>query len=376
MIFVPVLYHRYLFVPYWSYLVVIGLTSLLFTFCTKFKVNKYIYMLITPLLFVVFFLLEYPILIGILFSPLLVWRYLNIRKQEVVKRESLYILLTVIATIYVSIFVHDSVVMIYPFLQFVLLSFGYIASHLVHVRKNDLKAIDRKIPFYFVGLLVASAGLFFLAYPVLRQITSSLWKGIINFTGNSILGVSNFLSFFQVEKRGWPEQTPEEAKHGDGYWDELQEYNLMEEISGLVVLGVILVLLVVLILLIISVVKKQVKKRMTLVEINHSKPQSPISTYREDAVVESTKKSLFKRNQHIPNNPIRKMVYQFERKAVKYKKGRKPSETVEDWFQRVGIKANLNIYQSVRYGNQEVSDQEQQQLKRELKHMEDVLFGK
>ncbi|WP_339214093.1 hypothetical protein [Ornithinibacillus sp. FSL M8-0202] len=376
MVFLPVLYHRYFFVPYWSYLGIITLICLLFTFLTWKNANRLIYFLMAPIVFVAFYLLDYPFLISILFTVSLIWSYVFIRKQQVVKRESLYILLTVIATIYVSIFVHDSEMMIYPFLQFVLLFLGYIASHLVHVGKNDRKDIDRKIPFYFLCLLVGGAVLFFVAYPALRYMTVAIWTGIINLVGGTILGFSNLLSFWQVEKRGWPEQTPDEAKHGDGYYNELPEYNVIEEISGIVVLAVGLLLILVLVLVIFSILKNQVKNRLDKTPVDVGKPQSPIHIHREDSEEENLRKPLLNRKKQLPDNPIRKMVFQFEKKAVKYNKGRKPYETVEDWFHRVGIDANFNIYQQVRYGNQLVNVEDQQILKKQLKMVEDVLFDK
>ncbi|MBS3682112.1 hypothetical protein KGF86_18125 [Ornithinibacillus massiliensis] len=376
MIFLPVLYHRYFFVPYWSYLGIITLICLLFTLLTWKKANRVIYFLMVPIVFIAFYLLDYPFLISIFFSVLLVWSYVFIRMQQVVKRESLYILLTVIATIYVSIFVHDSEMMIYPFLQFVLLFLGYISSHLVHVGKNDRKDIDRKIPFYFLCLLAGGAVLSFVAYPALSYMTVAIWTGIINLVGGTILGFSNLLSFWQVEKRGWPEQSSEEAKLNAEFENRLPEYNVIEEITGLVVLAVGLLLIIVLVLVIVMILKNQVKKRLEKSLVDLRKPQSPIQIHREESQEESIRISLFNRKKPLPDNPIRKMVLQFEKKAVKYNKGREPYETVEDWFHRVGIDANFNIYQRVRYGNQQVNEEDQQILKKQLKMVEDVLFDK
>ncbi|WP_047983715.1 hypothetical protein [Ornithinibacillus californiensis] len=375
MITIPVFYHRFFFVPYGSYLAVIAAACILFSILTKLKAHLKVNIVVAPILFIVFSLLDYPFVFSALFSVFLVWSYINIRKQEVINREALYILLTVFATVIVSIFVHDSQIMMFPFLQFVLLFFGYIASHMVHVVKEDRKQIDRKIPGYFAGLLIIGAGLFFIAFPLLRQITVKIWQGFINLAGDVILGVSNFLSFFEVEKRGWPEQTPEEAKHGDGYWDELQEYNVLEEMSGLLVMGVILVLLFVFALIIINYIRKQVKNRLINVDVELAEKKSPIPIHRE-AIVENESKSIFKRRKKEPNNPIRKMVFQFERKATKFNKGRKSHETIEDWFKRIGVEADINIYQRVRYGDRKVSENEQQALKSQLKSMEQVISVK
>ncbi|WP_042142906.1 hypothetical protein [Paucisalibacillus sp. EB02] len=374
MVFIPVLYHRYFFVPYWSYLAVIALACVIFTFIKKFNANLIVYVLVAPVLIGLFYFLDYPILIVILFSSLLVWRYMAIQNQELIRRETIYILLTVFATIFVSIFVHDSEFMMYPFLQFILLFFGYIISHLVHVVKEDRKQIDRKIPGYFVGLLIAGAGLFFATYPLLRIITVTLWDGLILLATSTILGVSNFLSFWKVEKRGWPDQDPDKITH-DGYGYMSPDNSVLKEMSGLLVFAIVIVLLFVFVLLSISFMKRQVKRRFIKVELQEDTLNSNIHIYR-DKIVEEKKLPFFNRKVKTPDNPIRKMVFQFERKADKHKKGRKAHETIEDWFKRIGIEADINVYQGVRYGNQSVSDTEKDSLRKQLKRMEERLEAK
>jgi hypothetical protein len=374
MVFIPVLYHRYFFVPYWSYLAVIALACVVFTLIKKFNANLIVYVLVAPVLFGIFYFLDYPILIVILLSGLLVWRYMAIQNQELIRREPLYILLTVFATIFVSIFVHDSEFMVYPFLQFIILFFGYIISHLVHVGKEDRKQIDRKIPGYFIGLLVAGAGLFLSTYPLLRSITVTLWDGLILLASSTILGVSNFLGFWEVEKRGWPDQDPDKITH-DGYGYMAPDESVLKEMSGLLVFAIAVVLLFVLVLLAISFVKRQVKRRFIKVDVQEAMLNSPIQIHR-DNLVEEKKFSFFNRKVRVPDNPIRKMVFQFEKKAVKHNKGRKVHETIEDWFKRIGIEADINVYQGVRYGHLNVSDSEKELLRKQLKRMEEILEAK
>ncbi|GGA76978.1 hypothetical protein [Ornithinibacillus halotolerans] len=375
MVFMPVFYHRYFYVPYWSYLAVIVVACIIFTLIKKSNANLFVYVLVAPVLFVTFSMLDYPTIIVILLSGLLVWRYMAIQHQEFIKRESLYILLTVIATIYVTIFVHDSEFMVYPFLQFVILFFGYISSHLVYVVKEDRKQIDRKVPGYFIGILIAGAVLLFATYPILRFVTVTLWDGLISLTGGSILGVSNVLGyFFEVEKRGWPDQDSDKITH-DGYGYAAPDESVIREMSGLLMFTIAVVLLFVMVLLIISFFRRQVKKRYKKGEIQEKVSEATFLIQR-DSIVEDNKTSIFRRKVKSPNHPIRKLVFQFERKAVKHKKGRKPHETIEDWFKRIGIEEDINIYQSVRYGNHIVNESDQESLKEQLKRMEELLTAK
>src|SRR5699024_2743369 len=84
------------------------------------------------------------------------------------------------------------------------------------------------------------------------------------------------------------------------------------------------------------------------------------------------RKKLFQK----PVHPVRKMVYQFERTAAKYKMGRRQFETVEDWMERIGLEADFTVYEKVRYGKVEVSESEAIQLKEEIRKIEKALKEK
>jgi hypothetical protein len=68
-----------------------------------------------------------------------------------------------------------------------------------------------------------------------------------------------------------------------------------------------------------------------------------------------------KRNSGQPSNRIRKEIFRLERNAEKLQLGRISSETVGEWFTRIGVEENLfiqSVYEKVRYGNVLASDEE------------------
>jgi hypothetical protein len=67
-----------------------------------------------------------------------------------------------------------------------------------------------------------------------------------------------------------------------------------------------------------------------------------------------------------PHHPVRKLIYQFEKKTARAGKGRQPSETLEEWFWRIGLPVDGLVYEKVRYGHGTSNEQEVQQLKDEL----------
>ncbi|SHF87228.1 hypothetical protein [Ornithinibacillus halophilus] len=369
LITIPIFYHKYEFVPYGSYLAVIVVFGFLFLLISN-KVKYGWNIVLAPVLFGVFYILDYPIIIAAAFAVLLVWRFINIRKEALIHRENHYIVATLLLTAVVSILVHDSLVMLYPFLQFVILFLGYIFSQVYVVNSNDRKQINYRLPLYFVGLLAVGAGIFFVIFDSVRNTVLSLTQGILNGAGAALRGGSDLLSFFTVKERGWPKQTPEEAKHGDGYWDELQQFNVIEGGSILLIAGVSVILLVALGVIIYSLIKR--KKRNSDASVEKSDAVSYGSLMDRNGqgqILKNPFKKYFKK----PSHPIRKLVYQFEKKASKSNNGRMASETLEDWIARTRFNLNFDSYQKVRYGLKEVTDEELKELKLQLKEIETKL---
>lgn len=79
--------------------------------------------------------------------------------------------------------------------------------------------------------------------------------------------------------------------------------------------------------------------------------------------------SLFHKKEKRPNDLIRREIFDFEKYAQKMAAGRYPFETVEEWWRRAGLNGAdqaIHIYEKVRYGNQDYSHEELNQLKHEL----------
>ena len=75
---------------------------------------------------------------------------------------------------------------------------------------------------------------------------------------------------------------------------------------------------------------------------------------------------LFEKSMH----PARKIVLHFEKQAKKNGYGRNKTETIEEWLRRLKISTDFLVYQKVRYGELDVSDEEIQGLKNELTEIE------
>ena len=364
LIMLPVMHHRFLWVPYWSYLIILLLTCILFSVITARTDSFSWYILMVPVLFIIFYLWDYPLLAAILFPVLFVWRYISIRKEEIINRENQYIIITIVLTALALLIVRDSRIMIFPFLQIIILITGYISSHLAALKKHDRKQFDSRLAVYFAGFLGSSALLFYAISDGIRNTVLGIWNGFLHLLGLSLGGVSNLLSFINVEEQEIPSETSESLGVRDGDRMEVRDFPLIESITSYIAIGLVLILLI----LGLFYWKRRFRStgRQEADDTAISYSELDPGQDRNGYSLKNRIKGMFKR----PEHPVRKMVFRFEKIAAKNKKGRKRFETIEDWFDRIGLESDIAVYQKVRYGETDVGNQETEALRLQLTEME------
>jgi hypothetical protein len=313
-----------------------------------------------------FYIMDYPLVLTILFTGVFVWRFIDIRNEEAISRENNYILITLGLIAVNSILIQDSRIFIYPFILFAIIIFGYIISHLVVVPKKERKQFDKKLSVYFIGLLAAGAGLLFLFFDGIRFIMVTFFQGILDTIAYIIAGFAGLFSFLDPQ-----EVEPVELGEGDAgenpaaeYWDEPEGPSLIEVITPYVLIAVSLLIVT---LLVVWIWKNRYR-RFDKVKQNEN------VSYNSEELDSSPSSSSFSqwRNRFYnkPAHPIRKMVYQFERTAARHQMGRRRSETIEAWLRRIEMYMDFEVYQKVRYADAGVSEREANELKEQIKEME------
>ncbi|WP_042222613.1 hypothetical protein [Oceanobacillus manasiensis] len=364
MCLMPFIYHRFMWVPYWSYLIVIVVACLVFSLITIYTNSYIFYILMAPLLAGVFYLLEYPAIFVVLLSGLLVWRYINIRKEDIISRESNYILATLLLMLIIGMLVPDLRAMLYPFLVIFLNVFGFLWSHIAALSKKERKQVDKRLIPAFAGVLITGAILIFFTYDFIRWALSGFYYGVITLLGGSLSWFASLLQFIEAPDRGWPKQG-NQMDAGDGFWNELEDASVIEQATPYIIIGTIVALLLFAIVLVILFWKKRFSKSETEEEIESSVSYSALEN---DYELHTSRTSRLNRWFNKPKHPIRKLVFQFEKKAMKEKKGRRKYETIEEWLNRIGVNADLEIYQMVRYGEvEQVSQADVEKLRLVIK---------
>jgi hypothetical protein len=366
LIVLPFLYHRFMWVPYGSYIVIAIIACVMFSILAKFTVSYLWYILLAPILFLTFYLLGYPVVLAIIFAGVFVWRYINIRNEEAVSRENNYILITLGLIALNSILIQDTSMMIYPLLLFIIVIFGYILSHLSVVQKNERKELDKKLSAYFIGILAAGAGLLFLLFDGTRLIVVTAFQGILNMIGAVIAGIAHIFDFFEPQELEMMEQELEEEGENPfaEYWNAEDGPSLIEVITPYVLIAVAVLFLTILVYWIWKNRNRKFQKPAENESVSYS--SAALDPKPSASTLSKWRDTLFKK----PDHPVRKLVYQFERTAVRHHMGRKHFETVEDWMKRIGFSADFSIYEKVRYGEEAVSEKEADQLKEQIRQME------
>lgn len=374
LLMLPIFHHKYLMVPYWSYLLLAVGTCAVFTLMHTKKMSNMLYFGALPVLFITLYLLNYPVVFTIILPIIFVWRFVFIKKYQDIRKEKQYLLITCLLGAINIILINDPRYLIYVLALLLILFAGFMISHYVSVHKNQRQDVNILLGFYFAIALFGGAGIFSLLSNQIFQIAIFMRQTIIFLFSNIITGVANTLSFLDVEQQGWPEQEDDGSLSAmdDKIIEKSTGFNMMEVLTVLAGITFAIFLIVFILFAIDAMRKRKQLQEIHLAEEKQSGIDYFTSKDSKGTIIKEWRPT-FSRKQ--PNHPIRKAVYQFERKAKKKKWGRKPSETIEDWLGRIGFEGHLDTYQKVRYGDMlEVSYDEVNELRRHLQHIEQKYF--
>lgn len=350
----------YMWVPKWSIFAVIIPLCIAFILLEKNKVDYKSYYLIAPLLMITFYsLLKFPLLLCLPVSLLIIWRYLRIRQLFLIGREASYILLTAMISIIVYIITSDVLAIGYLFLQLFVLVFGFAVSHVAVSGRRKFPIYQSG--FYFICFFLIGA---FLAFIISTQ--SYIERVLDNFIYILFSIIGRVLNLFSLLEPSTAENLLE-GLEGLPEKPALVETPAMQYIGSIV--GIYIAIGLIIAIFGLLVVLKLLKRDASSQEGIGGKS---VNSEWETGEYGSYKKFMraIKRLRIGKKHPVRIMIHEFERKAVKNKMGRKQSETLNEWFHRIGLQVNVEVYQKVRYGNIGVSEKDVEDLKSGLKKIE------
>jgi hypothetical protein len=303
---------------------------------------------------------NYPVFLNIFFSLLFIVRYIQIRNELVTNKELKYLISTTFLSIFMYLITKEEVSIIFLVLQFFVLVFGYIASHVALIDKEIKLKINYKLGFYFIILI--SLGSFISYWIMTQSFLVKLWNKFIYITFSF---VGRILYFFQFIE-DFDTQRAQNSK-GNGIGEgKLEKSNSAFESIG-ITLGIYVLIGVIIILFGVYKLYKLYKKDYSPLNIEENKKVN------KDYVIKNINQNNTSINRKRPmhfmqykKHPARKLVHNFEKAAKKNNYGRLQFETLEDWLLRLGVNYNFHVYQKIRYGNIDVSKDEIEKLRKEL----------
>lgn len=370
LLFVPVMHYRYSFIPYWSYLIILSAVSLVIFWISirsTCKVNI-IYIVMLPVLFLLLGVSGVPVDLSAVLAIILTWRYISITRETVLEREMFYIKAAFLIAAIDIMTVKESLALLYTCFIFLFTIGGYITSQFISVDKISRQATAKrwKSVFYFPLLLLGPALLFLYARG--DQLVFWLWNKVINglvFIATLPLYLLQLadidLKKFEVKDLKMPEDNGQRLlPEQDG-----TKLSAAEQATPYMKWFVMAMLLILLIILVIRILNRKHQANVTATW------QEPVIRYekRENDTNRTMKKfrDMLRHLPTKPRHPVRRMVLSFEKRMLEQSCGRKYDETIEDWLNRIGLNDQLETYQKVRYGENDVSKKEMNDLEKKLR---------
>lgn len=327
----------------------------------KFHNNgKWLYFVtILPLILLIGFQTGQPFYNGLGLGLLIYWRGLSLFEDASERSEALLLLLSFIIGLVAIIY---SAMSKYPFQSEIIL---LLITQLVLVllggflRKwNSIQTDKAKFAVYFLKVIAVVMAIGVIPAVLLKYIQMILFAVLhvcvilLSTVSEPLFGVLEYLLSLNGN-----EGRKTNIKADTGLPDEYQPPSYEKTETTLYIL-----LILVAVGFIIFLYKKKFTKQ------DFSGANSTVVSVSEGAYG-STQSNFFRRRIKPPEDNIRREIFELEKYASKLKLGRLPFETLEEWWQRIGLSGSsetIAIYEKVRYGEGTSSIEEQTMMKSDI----------
>lgn len=358
LITVPFMHAYFQWIPYGSYFAVVGLLSLLFSFYSVYSLRLWAFVFTGASLLLLFYVLNFPLLVNIFLALLLPWRYLVIRGRPNDQPLFIYFVVTSFLVLFLFFLTGEGVLLLFIGGQFLFTLLSYFFKDEIKVKNIDFRAIFLSISFVALG-----AFSFLILSTPLIKLTEFVYHSFFILLGK-------FVGLFEpLEEVRWQPRQTETFTPIAGQEEILnQDQSIAKPLTAFVssYIGISLIIIFSGILFFIILFRKRVGN----VSLRRRKIDAPEI---HQHVLTLNPSFRLKRFRQKPLHPARKMVYELEREMNKLGRGRQEWETVEAWLTRLGFPSNLPIYQRVRYGEEQISRDDIKKLQQEIKRLREFV---
>lgn len=357
--------------PFWSYIVTIITTLVVLQVLLRFTNSFLPFFIYTPLCIVALVWgLGYPLYVGIAIASFFTWRFIVHQQEEGMDHEYGILLATLFIFILESLIIKDGHFYAMVVLQFTVLIFGYLLSHVASVKVSSSKQKPYKLIAYLFTAFITITFAFFFLYDSVVAIIGKIGSIIL-------MQVAKIVGLIKIDGDSveFPVQEELEYNMGDEERDVKELAPQAKEVIGaesfmfwlsLIIIGIIAFL----------IFRKYYKQKINKVNSENEDTSIEMTKWKEEGS-NNVREKISKFFRKKPDNYIRQLFYDFERFAHKQGYGREHYETIEDWFERLGMSnENVDLYQKVRYGEASLSEQDAMKFKSELKDLKRFLLEK
>ncbi|KGP90142.1 hypothetical protein N780_06760 [Pontibacillus chungwhensis BH030062] len=364
--------------PFWSFLLVVVVSKLLLALGVKVTTSYIIIIFYVPLTaLVTSYFSPFNLIISILLSCYLAWRFIVHERDPELNNEQALLMASLLFLILNVLFFNQTSVYFMAALQLVVLVFGYLLSHVLSVdgqaNKTSVYSRTTTVMGLFVGVTIGV----FLIYDLFRAGFTGGGALIAQVFGLIVRGILFLFSWTGLGDE-WNEKVneiePAEMELEDsGVGEEQPDPGAAFDLSEWMYWGALFMILVIGIVVAIRLRNKKIEPTVDTFKEEHSVTYSNLPAERKP-LRPSTFKRLF---QSAPNDEARKLFFNFEAFASKTGNGRAPSETIEEWFKRLGVRdGNADLYQKVRYGDQSLTTRELETFKETIESLKNAIRKK
>ncbi len=384
LLLVPFYYFRDIPLPMGSYIIAVVGTTVILVLFTRVTDTYIPFLIYAPVAVMLFVVMGYSLLIAIAMAAFFSWRFIRHLQEEGMDHEYRLITLGLFLALIESLLITDFAMYLMVGLQVSVLIFGYMLSHVVSIKISN----SNQKPFTQIGVIGAAfvliTGISYSAYNGLER----MWNGTLTLLANifsyGMLGVVNFLDFLGVDLAaiGQLEERIKESQQSDVKM-EMPESPITgktknsagaENAGETIYWSFLSIIIVIAIIVAIILIRKKVLEKRKDPDSDEASMTSKWTTQEKSSLRDKISKFFGRK----PENPVRQLFFDFERFAQKKGFGRKNYETIEDWFERLGMKdANVEVYQKVRYGDEtSLTDEEVERFKQDLQQLRQSLIAK
>ncbi|MFB9974497.1 DUF4129 domain-containing protein [Allobacillus sp. SKP2-8] len=261
-------------------------------------------------------------------------------------------------------------------MQFLIVMGGKMLIRIMNVGEDDHSGWTAKLSYVVgipSGILIVTLGLFWLT-PFIIRTFYSLFSWVTYQVG---LGATPFFDWFKKQQRD-VEVTPSDKEENVSQEDQNvleQVQNQTETISAETIMYIIIGIFLIIGVTFYYRYRNRFIRRDSKIAVD----EKTYSETEKSPFLFSEKKKNSKKN--IPKNEIRKAFFELERWAAKHQLGRYYDETVEQWLQRLQLDPNrytdaIHLYQKVRYGEQNVTEDQKRHYTDQLTDLKNTLKQK